>query len=269
MADIGFSCNDHTHFWAIPSCAAWVESERPRKTGSGLIYRPDIVILDTADPPPAIVEVTDRNRVNNCRRAPDELRIPWLRFWAPPPESTHAVLATRTYPEGHRFRDSDGCHVEVDGYEQDGATRFGMIYHSEVAPGSVNIGNILFANATNLSCEWADWHDKCEGLRKSVTLYRDRRGKLAQEMGQKILDAMEASTRNPQPFTSGIGEWQLHGESGIYHLNRDPDTGKYHPVDVAGLVERHRAEHIAMLQTMDALAHHTLTDRLPFPRSEP
>ena len=120
MADIGFSCSDHTHLWAIPSCAAWVKSERPRKTGSGLIYRPDIVILETADHPLAIVEVTDRNRVNNCRRAADELQIPWFRFWAPPPESTHAVLATRTCPEGHWFRDSDGFHVEVDGYEQDG-----------------------------------------------------------------------------------------------------------------------------------------------------
>ena len=247
MADIGFSCNDHTHLWAIPPWAAWVESERQRKTGSGLTYRPDIVILDAADQPLAIVEVTDRNRVNNCRRAAAEMQIPWFRFWAPPPDSTQAALVTRTYPEGHWFRDSDGFHVEVDGYEQDGATRFGMIYHSEVAPGSVNIGNILFANATNLTCEWADWHDRGESLWKSATLHRDGRAKLAQEMGQKILDAMETFNRNPQPFTAGIGEWQLHGEIGIYHLNRNPDMGKFHAIDIASLMERQRVEHIAML----------------------
>ena len=57
MADIGFSCNDHTHLWAIPPWAVWVESERQR--------RKDIVVLDAEDNPLAIVEVTDRNRVNN------------------------------------------------------------------------------------------------------------------------------------------------------------------------------------------------------------
>ena len=157
----------------------------------------------------------------------------------------------------------------MDGYEQEGATRFGMIYHSEVAPGSVNIGNILFANATNLTCEWADWYDKRENLWKSVTQYRDGRGKLAQQIGLKILDAMETSSRNPQPFTAGIGEWQLHGEIGIYHLNRDAVTGKYPAVDIAGLVERHWVEHLAMLQAMDALAHHTGVDRPPFLGTRP
>lgn len=260
MADIGFSCNDHTHLWAIPPWAAWVESERQRRTISGLTYRPDVVILDADDNPLAIVEVTDRNRNNNCRRAAAEMRIPWFRFWAPPPETTQAVLAARTYPQGHWFRDSDGFHAEVDGYEEDGAARFGTIHHSEVAPGSVNIGNILFANATNLTCEWADWYDKRENLMKSATLHRDRRGKLAQELGREILDAMETFRRNPQSFTAGIGEWQLHGEIGIYHLNRNPDTGKYHPVDIAGVVERHRVEHMAMLQALDALAQHTEAD---------
>ena len=269
MADIGFSCNDHTHLWAIPPWAAWVESERQRKTVSGLIYRPDIVILDADDNPLAIIEVTDHNRVNRCRRAADELEIPWFRFWAPPPEATQAVLATRTYPQGHWLGNSDGFHAEVDGYDQDGATRFGTIYHSEVAPGSVNIGNILFANATNLSCEWADWYDKGENLWQNATFYRDGRGKLAKELGQKILDAMETSSRNPQPFTAGIGEWQLHGEIGIYHLNRQPESGKYPAVDIAGLVERHRVEHAAMLRTMEALDHHSEEDRPPFTGSKP
>ena len=265
MADIGFSCNDHTHLWAIPPWAAWVESERQRRTGSGLTYRPDVVILDADDNPLAIVEVTDRNRDNNCRRAAAEIGIPWFRFWAPPPESTQAVLAARTFPQGHWFQDSDGFHAKVDGYEHNGAARFGTIFHSQVAPGSVNIGNILFANATNLTCEWADWYDKRENLWKSATLHRDRRGKLAQELGQEILDAMETFNRNPQPFTAGIGEWQLHGEIGIYPLNRNPETGKYHPVDIAGSVELYRVEHIAMLQALDALERHAEADRPPFP----
>ena len=264
MADIAFTCNDHTHLWAIPPWAAWVESERLRKTPSGMSYRPDIVILDAADNPLVIVEVSDRNRVNHCRQAADELEIPWFRFWAPPPEATQAVLAARTYPEGHWFRDGDGFHSEVDGYVQAGATRFGMIYHSEVAPGSVNIGNILFASATNLTCQWADWHDKGESLWKSVNIHRDRRAKLGQEMGRKILDAMDDFNRNLQPFTAGIGEWQLHGEIGIYLLNRNPNTGKYHPVDIGNLMEQQRLEHIAMLQAMDALKAHNEADRPPF-----
>ena len=264
MADIAFTCNDHTHLWAVPPWAAWVESERFRKTPSGLSYRPDIVILDADDNPLAIVEVSDRNRVNHCRQAANELEIPWFRFWAPPPEATQAVLAARTYPEGHWFRDSDGFHAEVDGYVHDGATRFGMIYHSEVAPGSVNIGNILFASGTNLTCQWADWHDKGESLWKSVNIHRDRRAKLAQEMGRKILDAMDDFKRNPQPFTAGIGEWQLHGEIGVYDLNRNANTGKYHPVDIGNLMEQQRLEHIAMLQAMDALKGHNEADRPSF-----
>ena len=269
MADIAFTCNDHTHLWAIPPWAAWVESERFRKTPSGLSFRPDIVILDADDNPLAIVEVSDRNRVNHCRRAADELEIPWFRYWAVPPEATQALLAARTYPEGHWFRDSDGFHAEVDGYVEDGAAKFGMIYHSEVAPGAVNIGNILFASATNLTCQWADWHDKGESLWKSVNIHRDRRNKLAQEMGEKILDAMDTLNRNPQPFTAGIGEWQLHGEIGIYHLNRNPQTEKYHPVDVGGLMEQQRLEHIAMLQDLDALNAHNEADRPPFQGTGP
>lgn len=269
MADIGFSCNDHTHLWAIPPWAAWVESERQRRTSSGLAYRPDVVILDAHDNPLAILEVTDRNRDNNCRRAAADLEIPWFRFWAPPPEATQAALATRTYPEGHWFRDSDGFYAEVNGYVQDGATRFGTIFHSDVAPGSVNIGNILFASATNLTCQWADWHDKGESLWKSMNIHRDRRSKLSQEIGGKILDAMDTLDRNPQPFTAGIGEWQLHGEIGIYNLNLNPDTGKYHPVDIGNLMEQQRAEHIAMLQAMESLEAHNETGRPPFRGTEP
>ena len=269
MADIGFTCNDHTHLWAIPPWAAWVESERQRRTGSGLAYRPDIVILDADDNPLAIIEVTDRNRVNHCRRAADELEIPWFRFWAPPPEATQAVLATRTYPEEHWLHDSDGFHAEVEGVVEDGAARFGTILHSEVAPGSVNIGNILFANATNLTCRYADWYDKGEKLWKDINLYRDGRGKLSKELGEKILDAMEAFSRNPQTFTAGIGEWQLHGEIGIYDLNRDSTTGKYPPVNIAGLMERHRAEHAAMLQTMEGFDRHKEADRPPFSEGGP
>ena len=127
----------------------------------------------------------------------------------------------------------------------------------------------MFANATNLTCEWADWHDRGESLWKSATLHRDGRAKLAQEMGQKILDAMETFNRNPQPFTAGIGEWQLHGEIGIYHLNRNPDMGKFHAIDIASLVERQRVEHIAMLQAMDALQVHNEVARPPFPPSAP
>ena len=145
---MAFTCNDHTHLCAIPPWAAWVESERFRKTPFGLSFRPDIVILGA-----------------------DELEIPWFRLRPPPPEATQAVLAARTYPEGHWFRDSDGFHAEVDAYVEDGAASFGMIYHSEVAPGSVNIGTILFASATNLTCRWADWLNKGESLWKSVNIH--------------------------------------------------------------------------------------------------
>lgn len=186
-------------------------------------------------------------------QSPTSALVPWA-----------GMAAARTYPEGHWYRDSDGFHAEVDGYEEDGAARFGMIYHSEVSPGSVNIGNILFANSTNLSCRWADWHDKGESLWKSVNIHRDRRAKLAQEIGGKILDAMDTMNRNPQPFAAGIGEWQFHGEIGIYDLNRNPDTGKYHPVDIGRLMEQQRLQHIAMLQAMDALKVHTEADRPPF-----
>ena len=93
-----------------------------------------------------------------------------------------------------------------------------------------------------------------------MTLYRGRRGKLAQEIGQNILDAMETSSRNPQPFTA---------KSVSIHLNCNPNTGKYHSVDIAGLEERHRAKHIAMLQAMEALAHHVEAYRPPLLGSEP
>ena len=185
MADIAFTCNDHTHLWAVPPWAAWVESERFRNTPSGLRYRPDHSYTRRRRRSLAIVEVSDRNRVNHCRQAADELEIPWFRFWAPPPEATQAVLAARTYPEGHWFRNGDGFHAEVDGYMQDGATRFGMIHHSEVAPGSVNIGNILFASATNLTCQWADWYDKGESLWKSMNIHRDRRSKWPRRLAGK------------------------------------------------------------------------------------
>lgn len=96
------------------------------------------------------------------------------------------------------------------------------IFHSEVPPGSVNIGNILFANATNLTCERADWYDKRESLWKNATLYRDQHGKLAQDLGEKILDAMETFNRNPQPY---------HGwDRGVAiirrnrHLSSDPQS---------------------------------------------
>ena len=269
MGDIGFTCNDHTHLWAIPPWAAWVESERQRKTSSGLAYRPDIIILDANDNPLAIIEVTYRNRFNHCRQAADELEIPWFRFWAPPPEATQAVMATRTYPEEHWQHESDGFHTEVEGVIEDGAARFGSIFHSEVAPGAVNIGNILFANATNLTCRYADWYDRGEDLWKGITLYRDQRGKLAKELGEKILDSMEALKCNPQTFTAGIGEWQLHGEIGIYHLNREPTMGKYPPVDVTGLIERHRAERTAMLQNVEAFERHKKVDRPPFAEDGP
>ena len=75
-------------------------------------------------------------------------------------------------------------------------------------------------------------------LWKSVNIHRDRQSKLAQEIGGTILEAMDTLNRNPQPFTAGIGEWQLHGEIGIYNLNRNPSTGKYHPVDIGSLMEQ-------------------------------
>ena len=268
-ADIAFACNDHTHLWGVPPWAAWVESERFRKTPSGLSFRLDIVILDADDNHLAIVEVSARNRVNHCRQAVSELEIPWFRFWAPPPDATQAVLAARTYPEGHWFRNHDGFHSEVDGYVQYGATRLGMIYHSEVAPRSVNIGNILFASATNLTCQWADWYDKGGRLWKSVKIHRERRSRSAHEIGGKILDTMDTFNRNPQTFTAGIGEWQLHGEIGIFHLNRNPDTGKYHPVDIGILMEQQRLEHIAMLQAMYALKAHNEIGRPSVWGSEP
>ena len=80
---------------------------------------------------------------------------------------------------------------------------------------------------------------------------------------------MDTLNRNPLPFTAGIGEWQLHGEIGIYHLNRNPDTGKYHPVDIGSLMEQQRLEHIAMLQAMDALKAHNEAVRPLFQRTGP
>ena len=88
-------------------------------------------------------------------------------------------------------------------------------------------------------------------------------------MGEKILGAMDTLNRNPQSFTAGIGEWQLHGEIGVYDLNRNPDTGKYHPLDIGSLMEQQRLKHIAMLQAMDALKAHIETGRPPFQGTEP
>ena len=93
---------------------------------------------------------------------------------------------------------------------------------------------------------------------------------MGQEMGGKILDAMDTLNRNPQPFTAGIGEWQLHGEIGIYHLNRNPQTEKYHPVDIGGLMEQQRLDaHRHRLQAMDALNAHNEADRPPFQGTGP
>ena len=80
---------------------------------------------------------------------------------------------------------------------------------------------------------------------------------------------MDTLNRNPQPFTAGIGEWQLHGKIGIYHLNRNPETRKYHPVDIGILMEQQRLEHIAMVQVMDALKVHNEADRPPFQETGP
>ena len=74
-------------------------------------------------------------------------------------------------------------------------------YFRDVVGISVILGTAMFMRCSN-SFGWADRHDKRENSWKSMTLYRDRRGKLAQEIGQNILDAMETSSRNPQPFTA-------------------------------------------------------------------
>ncbi len=80
---IAFPCNDHLRLWHMPPWAAWVESERFRKTPEGVRYKPDIVLLDDRNRPLAILEVTASNLKNNCQRAADDLNIPWFRFWAP------------------------------------------------------------------------------------------------------------------------------------------------------------------------------------------
>ena len=171
--DIAFPCNDHLHFWPVPPWAAWVESERFRETPNGVRYKPDVVILDDQDRPLAILEVTASNRTNNCIRAANELNIPWFRFWAAPSEATQAELATRVYPDDHIgwTGGADGWSASTDGWynEETGGVRYGTIYHSEVAPGSINTGNILYANSTNLICEWADWYTTREELYKGAT----------------------------------------------------------------------------------------------------
>ena len=80
---------------------------------------------------------------------------------------------------------------------------------------------------------------------------------------------MDTFNRNPQTFTAAIGEWQLHGEIGIFHLNHNPDTGKYHRVDIGVLMEQQRLEHFAMLQPMYALKAHNEIGRPSVWGSEP
>ena len=266
--DIAFPCDDHTHLWPMPPTAAWVESERRRQTTGGVKYLPDIIILDYRDNPLAILEVTDSNRKNNSRRAADELKIPWFRFWAPPSEATQAELSTRVYPDDWTgFRaEHDGWSSDIEGWfdEQTGGERYGTIYHSEVAPGSINIGHILYANSTNLSCEWADWYSLREQSWKSATWRRDGRHHTAQAIGGEILHAMQTMQQNPQQFTAGIGSYQLHGSVGIYPLNPEPGTRRYSPVDIATLLERWQESDSAMRQSLDAFKSHCKTTPPPF-----
>ena len=270
--DIAFPCNDHLHFWPMPPWAAWVESERIRETQGGVRYKPDIVILDDQDRPLAILEVTATNHKNNCQKAADELNIPWFRFWAPPSETTQAELATRLYPADYiGFTGGpDGFSSSTDGWrdEETGGIRYGMIYHSEVAPGSINIGKILYANSTNLTCEWAEWYTEHEQLWKQATWQRNNRNHVAQQIGFEILDAMEISQRNPQTFTAGIGSYQLHGNIGIYPLNPNPVTRAYDPIDIASLLEEWREADRSTQDSLKAFREHCAKPTPPF-RSQP
>ena len=269
--DVAFPCNDHLHFWPMPPSAAWVESERFRETPGGVKYKPDVVILDDQDRPLAILEVTDRNRTNNCIRAADELNIPWFRFWAPPSEATQAEFATRVYPDDHIgwIDGNDGWSASTDGWydEETGGVRYDTIYHSEVATGSINLGKILYANSTNLTCEWAAWYTTREELWKGATWRRNSRNHTAQQIGFKILDEMETMSRNPQTFTVGIGNYQLHGNVGIYPLNPDPGTGKYRPTDITQLIETWQEENLEMRRNLEALQRRCRITTPPF-RSE-
>ena len=271
--DIAFPCNDHLHFWPMPPWAAWVESERYRTMPNGVRYKPDVLILDDQDRPLAILEVTDRNRTNNCKRAADELNIPWFRFWAPPSEATQAELTIRVYPEDHIVwaGGNDGWRASADGwYDEDtGGVRYDTIYHSAVALGSINIGNILYANSTNLTCEWAAWYTTREDLYKGATRRRNRRNHIAQEIGYEILDEMETMSRNPQTFTAGIGHYQLHGNVGIYPLNPDPDTGEYRATDITTLLETWQKENLEMHRDREALHRHCRNTPPPFQRDSP
>lgn len=252
--DVAFPCNDHLHLWPMPPWAAWVESERLRTTPHDIRYKPDIIILDEKDQPLAILEVTATNGKNNCRKAADELGIPWFRFWAPPSAATQAELSARVYPDDYTgfTGGPDGWSSSTNGWhdETTRGARYGTIYHSEIAPGSVNIGHILYANGTNLTCEWADWYTNREELWKRATWQRDGRNHVAQQIGFEILDAMEATGRNPQSFTAGIGGYQLHGTVGIYPLNPDPHAGMYRPADINALVEEWLESDAAMRDSL-------------------
>ena len=271
--EIAFPCNDHLHFWPIAPWAAWVESERLRETPNGVRFKPDVVILDDQDRPLAILEVTERNRTNKCKRAANELNIPWFRFWAPPSEATQAELATRVYPDDHIgwTGGKDGWSMSADGWydEETGGVRYGTIYHSEVAPGSINLGKTLYANGANLSCEWAAWYTTREELWKGATWRRDRRNHIAQDIGSTILHEMETMHQNPQPFTAGIGNYQLHGTVGIYPLNPDPAAGKYRPADITTLLETWREENLEMHRNREAFHQHCFTTPPPFQSDSP
>ena len=266
--DIAFPCDDHLHLWKVPSQACWAESERQRTSPQGLAYRPDVIILDQQDLPIAILEVTATNQKNHSQRAAEQLQIPWFRFWAPPPEATQAELTTRAYARGNAglTSSSNEFTARIDGWqdEKTGGMRYGPIYHTEVAPGSVSIGPILYANSTNISCERADWNEQGEELWQRATRHRDKRLQTAQDIGSTILHEMETMHRNPQTFTAGIGDRQLHGDVGIYSLNPDPGTKKYRATDITTLLETWQEENLEMHRNQEAFQRHRRTTPPPF-----
>ena len=246
-SEIAFQCNDHIHFWNIPPWAAFADSERWMPHPEGGRCKPDVVLLDYQAKPLAMLEVKHTNRVNRVYSAALHLSIPYFRFDCPPEGSTTHELWVRqneTWFSGAQ----DGFHASYQGeMGADGHIVYpGPIEVAGNQPGQVIMGPIAWANSTNLTCEGATWLQHQNENWGRATHYRDARAETAREIGQNLMREIEMFRRNPYHWSAGIGEIQLAGTIGIYHLNKEATTGKYPPCDITSLLDKWGNENIAM-----------------------
>ena len=256
MHEIVFQCNDHIHFWQVPTWVAFIDVERRMQHPEDGHYRPDVAVLDYKGNPIAVLEVKHKNRRNKAWSAARILGIPYFRFDCPPPAATaHELWVRQDERPWYWQDDAKSFHAEWEGEPGDDGE---VVYKRPIRvvgnqPGSVIMGPMAWANATNLTCEGATWLQNRERGWGLAEHYRDARAETARDIGRTLMHEIETRRQNPHYWTAGIGELQLAGTVGIYPLNPDLETGKYLPCDITSLLDKWGNETVAMHRALDVL----------------